>query len=97
MRNNLEKERLSEKISELCIWYQIEDSHRWLDLICNRIKICDIMIEHLVDTKPYFFQKKKLEKFNNELKDLEIKKEKLYEEINDEILIIEKLNKSINK
>lgn len=101
MKKKLKKEKnddekLSEKILDLCMWYQTEDSHRWIEIINHRIKFCDIKIQHLLDSKPLFFQKKKLEKFNKDLEELEQEKMNLYKEVGEEVNIIEKLQKSIN-
>lgn len=103
MKKNLVKERdkkndyeeLNKKILDLCMWHQMESSYRWIGIIDHKIKFCDIKIQHLLDSKPFFFQKRKLKKFNKELEKIEQEKIKLKKEISEEFNIIAKLEKEI--
>lgn len=77
------------------MWYQIEDSHRWIELISHKIKMYELKKEHLLDNKPFKFQKRKLKEHNNELESIEEEISKCYQEINEEVTIIEKMRKAI--
>lgn len=95
--SEIDDSKLSQKIIDLCMWYQMENSYRWIGIIDHKIKFCDIKIQHLLDSKPFFFQKSKLEKFNKELDELEQEKIKLKEEINEEVSMISKMEESISR
>lgn len=56
-KNKNDEKELCEKLIDLLIIYQIEDSHRLIELISHRIKFYDIYIQQLFATKPFFFQK----------------------------------------
>lgn len=88
--NNLscDDKKLSEKIIDLCLWYQIEDSHHWLKLIDMQIKNCQMQLHFLEDSKPFWFQKKKLEEHNKQIEELENKILKHYQEMNEEVEMI---------
>ena len=73
----------------------MESSYRWIGIIDHKIKFCDIKIQHLLDSKPFFFQKRKLKKFNKELEEIEQEKIKLKKKISEEFNIIAKLEKEI--
>lgn len=42
--NDVDDKKLFKKIIDLCLWYQIEDSHRWLDIINLQIKNCQMQL-----------------------------------------------------
>lgn len=100
MRRNKDKkiddETLSNKLIDLLLWYQIEDSHHQLRLIDMQIKSCQIEINYLEDTKPFRFQKKKLEEHNKKIEDLENKIYNYYQEMNKEVELIEQMRKSMS-
>lgn len=62
---------VSNKIIDLCLWNQIQDSHHWIELLSNKIKIYELRRKHLLNNKPFKFQKKKLEKYHKELESIE--------------------------
>lgn len=82
---------LFEKLLELNIKYAIEDSNINMRMIDNRIKFYQSLINHLEDTKPFFFQKKKLIDYNNKKKEYENKIYELYKQLGEEYEMIEKL------
>ena len=96
-KNKNDEKELCEKLIDLLIIYQIEDSYRLIELISHRIKFYDIYIQHLFATKPFFFQKKKMEQFNKDLESLENKKMDLYKQIGEEVDMIAKLHKSLRR
>lgn len=78
------------------LWYQIEDSRLTLELYGHRIKFYELQKEHLVENKPYKFQKKKMLKYENELNEINDKIMKLYAEVGEEIAIMERIQDAIN-
>ena len=86
-----EDNELLEKLLELNIKYAIEDSNINMRMIDNRIKFYQSLINHLEDTKPFFFQKKKLIDYNNKKKEYENKIYELYKQLGEEYEMIEKL------
>ncbi|MDO5569763.1 MAG: hypothetical protein Q4G04_06685 [bacterium] len=82
------------KIIDLCLWYQMEDSHRWMEMIDLQIKNCNLQIEFLLDNKPFWFQKKKLDEHNKKIDELENKIADYYKQI-EEVEMIEKMQRAI--
>lgn len=39
------------KIIDLCLWNQIQDSHHWIELLSNKIKIYELRRDHLLNNK----------------------------------------------
>lgn len=93
----IDNEEITNKVLDLCIWYQIEDSYHWMRLIEQQIKFCEIQIAHLEKYKPYWFQKKKLKAHYEDIELLEDKICDYYRQINDEVKLIEKMRSSISK
>ena len=92
-----ETEKLSEKILDLCLWYQIEDSNLTIKMISQQIDFCNLQKEHLLDNKPFWFQKEKLKKREKEIEELDKKIFKYYERVGKEVALINKMQKTINK
>ena len=84
---------LLEKLLELNIKYAIEDSNINMRMIDNRIKFYQTLISPLEDTKPFFFQKKKLIEYNNKKEEYENKISQLYSQLGEEYELIEKVGK----
>ncbi|MDO5569739.1 MAG: hypothetical protein Q4G04_06560 [bacterium] len=94
---DIDNQELVEKIIDLCLWYHIEDSHRRLEMINLQIKNCNLQIEFLLDNKPFWFQKQKLEEHNKKIEELENKIIDYYKQIEEEVDIIQKMQQSLNK
>ena len=94
---DIDNQELVEKIIDLCLYYQIEDSHRWLKMINLQIEYCNLQIEFLLDNKPFWFQKKKLEAHNKQIEELENKIVDYYKQIEEEVEMIIKMQQSLNK
>ena len=95
--NNKETEdmKLSNKIIDLFIWYQIEDSNAWLSVLESQVKYLEERRKQLfndLDMCLFKFQKKKI---NEELEQIEKELFKQYEKIGKEVDIMNKL-KSVN-
>ena len=54
--------KLSERIIDLCLWYQIEDSHNIIRLFDNKIKMYEAQKQALLNNCIFKFQKKRLKK-----------------------------------
>lgn len=84
--------KLSERIIDLCLWYQIEDSHNMIRLFDSEIKMYEAQKQALLNKCIFKFQKKKIEK---DLEEIDNKIHKLYENISDEVSMISKMEESI--
>lgn len=87
---------LINKLIDLFTMYQIEESNLYLKALDNQIKVQQNHIRYLEDTKPFFFQKKKLEEHNKEIEKCEQKIYELYQKMNDEVDLIFKMQNSID-
>ncbi len=83
---------LSERIIDLCLWYQIEDSHNIIRLFDNKIKMYEAQKQALLNNCIFKFQKKKIEK---DLEEIDYKIHKIYENISEEVSMISKMEESI--
>ncbi len=86
--------KLSQRIIDLCLWYQIEDSHNMIRLFASEIKMYEAQKQALLNNCIFRFQKKKVEK---ELEEIDNKIYKLYEDISKEVSMISKMEKSISR
>lgn len=64
-------EKLAEKIVDLCLLHQLNSSNYTIRLIRHQINFYELQISHLVDSKPFWFQKKKLKAHYEEIEKLE--------------------------
>ena len=94
--NNITNDSIANRVIDLMLWYQIEDSRLTLELYGHRIKFYELQKEHLIENKPYKFQKKKMLKYENELNEINDKIMKLYTEVEEEIAIMERMQDVIN-
>lgn len=73
-KNNETKEKdVISKLLNLSLLYENENSKSWIGLVSHQIKCYEIQKQHLIDNKPYFFQKKKLEEHNKKMEKLDNK------------------------
>lgn len=86
--------KLSQRIIDLCLWYQIEGSHNMIRLFGSEIKMYEAQKQALLNNCIFRFQKKKVEK---ELEKIDNKIHKLYENISDEVSMISKMEESISR
>ena len=72
--------------------YQIEDSNSFLEVLTFQLKIAKYQLNFLQLNKPYWFQKKELEEYNEKKVELENRISKFKKMISDEYMIIAKLS-----
>lgn len=77
------------KLLDLSLLCENENSKNWIRLVSYQIKGYEIQKQHLIDIKPYFFQKKKLEEHNKKIEELDNKILKCLKDIEDEISLME--------
>lgn len=92
--SNSDDYKLSQRIIDLCLWYQIEDSHNMIRLFGSEIKMYEAQKQALLNNCIFRFQKKKVEK---ELEEIDNKIYKLYEDISKEVSMISKMEESISR
>ncbi len=86
--------KLSQRIIDLCLWYQVEDSHNMIRLFGSEIKMYEAQKQALLKNCIFKFQKKKIGK---KLEEIDNKIHKLYENISVEISMISKMEESISR
>ena len=85
------------KIIELSLISLNKESKCWIDIICTKIKVCELQKQHLLENKPLFFQKTKLEKHNKKVEAIDNKIMKYFKDIEEELEYIEnKCNIAVN-
>ena len=93
LSNNYSKEEsLVEKVIDLCLWYQIEDSHNMIKIFESEIKILEMQKEMILSNCTFKFQRKKVEK---ELEGIDKRIYRLYENVGEEITLIERMKDAI--
>lgn len=88
--------KLSNRIIDLFIWYQIEGSNAWLRVLKSQVKFLEERRKQLFDNLDmclFKFQKKKI---NEELEQIEKELFKQYEKTGEEVDIMNKLKSSIS-
>lgn len=85
------RDGLSDELIELCHLKEIECFNQIINSLNTSIKFYSILLEHLKDNKPLFFQKKKLLKYNEKVKEYNDKINNLYNELIDELLLLDRL------
>lgn len=90
--SKIEEKDIINKLLDLILVYENESSKNWIELVSHQIKGYEIQKQHLIDNKPYFLQKKKLEEHNKKLAEIDNKILKCFKDIEDEIAFMEKIN-----
>lgn len=84
------------KLLKLGLLYSNENSKNWINLVNHQIKGYEIQKQHLIDNKPLFFQKKKLEEHNKKIEEIDNKIMKCLKDIEEELNFMESNNQIIN-
>ncbi len=87
---------LVNKILDFCLKHEIECSNLYLKMLGNQIKIYQTEINYLKNTKPLFFQKKKLKEHNKKIEEYEQKIFNAYNSIGEEVDLIFEMQNSID-
>lgn len=87
---------LANKIIDLVMIHQIQESNLYLKVLDNQIKFYQNERNFLEDTKPFFFQKKKLEEHNKKIEVCEQKIFETYKKMNEEVEFIIEMQNSID-
>ena len=88
--------KLSNRIIDLFIWYQIEGSNAWLRVLKSQVKFLEERRKQLFDNLDMCLFKFKKKKINEELEQIEKELFKQYEKIGEEVDIMNKLKSSIS-
>lgn len=78
------------KIIDLSLTFLNKESKCWIDIMCTKIKFCELQKQYLLENKPLFFQKKKLKEYNIKIKDIDDTIMKILSDIEEEISFSEK-------
>lgn len=87
----MDYKKICNKLLDLSTHKEIEISNYYINMVEISIRTCKLQIEHLEDNKPLWFQKKKLEVYNEEKEKLNNKLYNYYLEIEKEIAIMKQL------
>lgn len=87
-RNN---SNITDKIAHYCTINEIKYSNQVINFINIRIKLYSTLLDHLEDSKPLFFQKRKTIEYNKKVKEYNAKLEDLYNELDEEIMLMGKI------
>lgn len=91
-----EDKELLNKVIDLCMVYGIKESQLYLKFLDNQVKTYQNHRNFLEDTKPFFFQKKKLEEHNKKIEICEQKILETYKKMNEEVDFIIEMQNSID-
>lgn len=85
---------INDNILKLSLNYQMENSKEYLDILYLKLNFLKRQFNDLDEYKPFFFQKKKMEKYLEEKKELENKISNCRNEIQLELDLMAKMNEN---
>ena len=91
-----ESKELITKIINKCMIYEIRDSELYLKFLTNQANFYQNELNLLEETKPFFFQKEKLEEYNKKIKEQKQKIFDIYMKIEEEMNCINEMQNSIS-
>ncbi len=91
-----DNKELVNKIIDLCLIYGIKESNLYLKMLDNQLKVYYNEFNYLENTKPIFFQKKKLKEHNMKIEKCEQKIFEIYKKMNEEENFIIEMQNSID-
>ena len=94
LNDESKEESLAEKVIDLCLWYQIEDSHNMIKLFESEIKFHEIQKDAILSNCTFGFQRKKISK---EVEEIDKRILELNKYISEELVMIEKMEGSIER
>lgn len=89
-------DELITKVIDLCLYHSIEESNFYIQFLGNQAKFYQTHLQYLEDTKPLFFQKKKLEEHNKKIEEYEEKIRDIYLKMGQEVDEIENTHKELS-
>ena len=95
MRKKNEEKDITTKLIDLCIINEINKSNQYILLLGKQAEFYQDYLLHLEDTKPFFFQKKKLKKHQEEIDNCQNKIMELYKKMEEEIDVVYKMQKNL--
>ena len=84
------------KIIDLSLTFLNKESKCWIDIICTKIKVCELQKQHLTENKPLFFQKKKLAEHNKKIDNINREIFNCFKSLEEEIDLIAITDETIN-
>lgn len=96
MKKKNDDNELADKVIDLCLYHSIKESNLHIKFLGNQAEFYKTHLKHLKDTKPLFFQKKKLEEHNKKIEECENKIRNIYLKMSEEVEEIEKTQKMIS-
>lgn len=88
--------KLEEKIIDLQLNNNLKTSNLHLQHLYSKIRFYQKQLEIHKDNKPFSFQKKKLQEYNQETEEYEQKIKEIYKQINEEMNLISEVKQNIN-
>lgn len=85
---------INDNILKLSLNYQMENSKEYLDILYLQLNFLKKQFNDLDNLKPFFFQKKKMEKYLEEKKEIENKISKCKNDIQEELSLMAKMNEN---
>lgn len=95
MRKKNEEKDITTKLIDLCIINEINESNQYILLLGKQAEFYQNYLLHLEETKPFFFQKKKLKKHQEEIDNCQNKIMELYKKMEEEIDAIYEMQESL--
>ena len=92
LNDESKEESLAEKVIDLCLWYQIEDSHNMIKLFESEIKFHEIQKDAILSKCTFGFQRKKISK---EVEEIDKRILELNKYISEELVLIERMKDAI--
>ena len=92
-KNEIDEVIVNDLLS-IIVSYDIVESELHLKMLGQQAKMYRAEIEFLENTKPFFFQKKKLIAHNKHIEECELKLYETYKQMNDEAIYIMRLRNS---
>jgi len=96
MSKNNDDKNLTNKVIDLVLSFNIKESEFHLELLNIQVKRYQAEIRFLENTKPFFFQKKKLQEYQLQLEECENNLFETYKKISNEVELIHKIQESIS-
>lgn len=95
MRKKNEEKDITTKLIDLCIASEINESNQYILLLGKQVDLYQDYLLHLEDTKPFFFQKRKLKEHQEKIDNCQNKITELYKKMEEEIDVVYEMQESL--